>query len=146
MVSDKAYRSVVQARQTVSIVNRQRVDESFCLLVEDDESCAKAVGALLKAHGFDFKVVQKTDDAISVVHENPGKVICAIVDLHLRNKEGEEVIQEIERFAPEIPTICHTGDAAAGEEIHEKYPRVNVVLKGASMSDLLSALGFRYAG
>ena len=139
MVTDKMMRDVMQQSHSVSVVSRQMVKGSFCLIVENGHKNDFPVDVLLERSGVEYRIASTIDDVISVLHEEPEKVICAIVDFS--GHDGEEVIQQIERHAPRVPTVCHTGSWGDGQRISEKYPRVNVVLKGDSMYDLLSALG-----
>lgn len=141
MVSDKALAKVSRVTQTMTIVTRQSKKDSFCLVVEDNLDYASVVTAMLSYYGMPSKSVSNSDDAMTILHEDADKIICAIVDLELGETNGEDVIREIGRIAPKVPTVCHTGSSVMGGFVHDKYPRVNVVLKGSSLNDLVEALG-----
>ena len=139
-------RQTVRDSQAIRIACRGVEDGAFCLIVEDDRDASTLLENILFTHNYNSKSVNTIEDAISTIHEEQKKVMCAIIDLHMGADDGVEVLREIERSAPEIPCIIYTGDTKAGAIAHEQFPRANVVMKGSSMYALLSAFGFTYDG
>lgn len=134
----------IRDSQAVRIACRQIEEGSFCLIVEDEPTSSRCLVEVLKHHNYQSRIATSVDEAIGMVHESKSKIMCAIIDLHLGDREGEEVLREIEREAPEIPCIIHTGDSALSKEVHRRFPRTNILLKGSSMFALLAAFGFDY--
>ena len=145
MVTEKFLSDVIARSQSMAIMMRQMVAGSFCLLVEDINEYAP-VERLLAAYHTDYRIARTVEDVISTLTEDADKVICVVLDLHFGKDLGEEVIQEVERINQKIPIICHTPMTELGSGVKERYPRVNVVLKGDSMYDLISALGLSPTG
>ena len=112
------------------------------LIVEDEPSIATFLAHLIEGHGLKAKVVNNIDDAMTYIEEHHEDIRCAIIDLHLRGKEGEEVVNFIETKHSRVPYLVYTGDIQAARDIEDKYPRATVLRKGDSISLMVEALGF----
>jgi len=112
------------------------------LIVEDDRCIARLLKHLVMMQGLKAKTVATAEDAITYIEENHGEIRCVILDLHLKDGEGETVVNFIETQHSMVPYVIHTCDWEATKSITKKYPRAAIYKKGESMMLLMEALGF----
>jgi len=115
------------------------------LIAEDDFCISMFLKKVAEAHGLRAEIVSTSEDAMTLIQENSEEIRCVIIDLHLRDSEGAEVIHFIETRHTRVPYLVYTGDLIAAREVTERFPRATVLRKGESIERMIDALGFSEA-
>jgi signal transduction histidine kinase len=84
--------------------------ETCVLVVDDEESVALTIQAILKLDGHDVMAVTNGADAIRLLNERQFDVV--LTDLRLGDMDGIEVLREVQRTSPETASIMLTGYAS----------------------------------
>jgi FixJ family two-component response regulator len=90
--------------------NRSRADLPLVVIVDDDRSVRLSWGRLLRAAGLDVKLFASAAELLAF--EWPDRAFCLVVDLHLPDMEGLELLRRSKERDPELPVIVVTGDLA----------------------------------
>jgi two-component system sensor histidine kinase/response regulator len=80
------------------------------LVVDDEESVAVTMGAILEMDGYDVSVLMSGADALKLVRETSFDLV--LTDLRLDDIDGLTIISEICRVQPDTVTIILTGYAS----------------------------------
>ena len=80
----------------------------FVLVVDDDRTFRTVLARSLRSRGYDVEVARSYDEAINRVMLNPPRV--ALVDLHMPERSGFELIDAIKRIHPTTVFIMLTAD------------------------------------
>lgn len=80
------------------------------LVVEDDEMISRFLHRMLKADGFDVEFVY---DGRAALERLQTKIDLVILDLHLPQMDGLEVLRQIRPSFPKLPVIVLTGRSPA---------------------------------
>lgn len=84
--------------------------ETCVLVVDDEESVATTIEAILKLDGHDVIAVTSGADAIRYLNERQFDVV--LTDLRLGDMDGIDVLREVQRTAPDTASIMLTGYAS----------------------------------
>ena len=84
--------------------------ETCILVVDDEESVATTIEAILKLDGHDVLAVTSGEAAIRLLHERQFDVV--LTDLRLADIDGIEILREVQRTSPETAAIMLTGYAS----------------------------------
>ena len=84
--------------------------ETCVLVVDDEESVATTIEAILKLDGHDVIAVTNGADAIRYLNERQFDVV--LTDLRLGDMDGIDVLREVQRTAPDTASIMLTGYAS----------------------------------
>jgi signal transduction histidine kinase len=84
--------------------------ETCVLVVDDEESVALTIQAILKLDGHDVMAVTTGADAIRLLNERQFDVV--LTDLRLGDMDGIDVLREVQRTSPETASIMLTGYAS----------------------------------
>jgi len=84
--------------------------ETAILVVDDEESVATTIEAILKLDGHDVLAVTSGEAAIRLLHERQFDVV--LTDLRLADIDGIEVLKEVQRTSPDTAAIMLTGYAS----------------------------------
>ena len=84
--------------------------ETCVLVVDDEESVATTIEAILKLDGHDVVAVTSGADAIRLLNEREFDVV--LTDLRLGDMDGIEVLKEVQRTASDTAAIMLTGYAS----------------------------------
>jgi two-component system, sensor histidine kinase len=84
--------------------------ETCVLVVDDEESVATTIEAILKLDGHDVLAVTSGEAAIRLLHERQFDVV--LTDLRLADIDGIEILREVQRTSPETAAIMLTGYAS----------------------------------
>ena len=79
------------------------------LVVDDDPSVRKALDRLLRSAGLEVKVFACAAELLAF--ERPPRPSCLVLDLHLPDMDGLELLRRI--AAPDLPVVVLTGDTGA---------------------------------
>lgn len=115
------------------------------LLVEDDESVAAGLLALLEFEAFD--VTLATTGAKALKHIRNGAFDAVLLDVGLPDMNGQVVYSAIADMHPTLPVVFSTGHADRGqlEELLVR-PHVSLLLKPYEASSLMDTLARVMAG
>jgi len=114
---------------------RRKPEETFIVLVEDEEEIRENLKKILESEGYKVYTFSSGKD----VKENLFKIEKAdllISDLHLPDIKGGELYQMLKQKFPNIDVIFLTGDIFALAEL----PSNRVILKPFSITDLFSKI------
>lgn len=82
--------------------------EWVLLVVEDDEQLSRSMGRFLTQRGFVVRRVETEVDALQVLSEATPD--AAILDVHLRDGSGLQVLKNLRRAGSTTPAIVITAD------------------------------------
>lgn len=105
------------------------------LLVEDERHLREPLEHLLRLRHFDVMTADTADGALELMHRH--RPDAAIVDLHLKQGSGRDVVV---RMPSKAPVIIYSGMAAASGELERLRPRTRLVEKPCSLTWLVDAL------
>lgn len=77
------------------------------LIVEDEGSLRKALGALLRSAGYEVSEVTDGEGAFSILQKN--KFDLVLTDLMMKKVSGEEVLRRVKQISPETEVVVITG-------------------------------------
>lgn len=77
------------------------------LIVEDEGSLRKALGALLRSAGYEISEVTDGEGAFSILQKN--KFDLVLTDLMMKKVSGEEVLKKVKQISPETEVVVITG-------------------------------------
>jgi DNA-binding NtrC family response regulator len=81
--------------------------EPKCLLVDDSESMLRLLSMFMEHLGFEPVVAHDGDEGITAVKEcHPSLVVS---DIHMPNRNGLLLLQDIKNLNPDLPVILITG-------------------------------------
>jgi FixJ family two-component response regulator len=75
-------------------------------LVDDDRSIRKAIGRLLRSHGFMCKTYESADEALA--DPELREMDCLVLDIHLEGSSGFELRNRLREMRINIPHIFIT--------------------------------------
>ena len=84
--------------------------DTCVLVVDDEESVATTIEAILKLDGHDVLAVTSGTEAIRLLNERQFDVV--LTDLRLADVDGIDVLKEVQRTAPDTAAIMLTGYAS----------------------------------
>ncbi|HET7701738.1 MAG TPA: response regulator [Candidatus Limnocylindria bacterium] len=84
--------------------------ETCVLVVDDEESVATTIEAILKLDGHDVIAVTSGAEAIRLLNERQFDVV--LTDLRLGDMDGIDVLREVQRTSPDTASIMLTGYAS----------------------------------
>jgi signal transduction histidine kinase len=80
------------------------------LVVDDEESVATTIQAILKMDGHDVTAVTSGTDAVRLLNERQYDVV--LTDLRLGDMDGVDILREVQRTSPDTAAIMLTGYAS----------------------------------
>src|SRR5262245_18311710 len=91
------------------------------LAIDDDPHSLDAVRAAMRYLRRPVSLYTATGgvDGLSLLHEHVASVRVVVLDVHMPHLDGRWVCAEIRRTAPQVQILPFTGDADAGEQLHE---------------------------
>ena len=106
------------------VTTRQRVFEwSFamprmpkCLLVDDSESMLHLLSMFMENLGFESLTARDGDEGIAVVRDRHPDLVVS--DIHMPNRNGLLLLQDIRRLNPHLPVILITGFVSAKADLN----------------------------
>lgn len=124
---------------------RQEVRKhGYYLIVEDSPDVLDLFKMVFDKCKDKFKAAINVDDALALIMNEPKKIQCVVIDLHVPDTAGiggYRIIQHLESSRAGIPYVVHTGDAKLANEISKEYPRASVLIKGSGLPKLRELLG-----
>ena len=86
--------------------------EPLVLVVDDDASVRKALNRLLRAAGLNVKVFASGSELLAF--ERPLQPACLVLDLHLPDFNGFDLLRRILAADPNLPVVVLTGETSPG--------------------------------
>jgi signal transduction histidine kinase len=105
--------------RTVGLVGRavERQDASARLLVVDDDAgVCDTLAAVLRADGYTVQTAGHLREAVHLLRQ--GTCDLVLLDLHLEDAQGRDVLQELRALAPRAAMIVLTGYATLESALH----------------------------
>lgn len=84
------------------------------LVVDDDASISRALERLFSSAGLDVEVFASAGALLA--YGLPARPACLVLDLHLPDMHGLDLLQLIRQKAPHLPAIIITGSTEPGTE------------------------------
>ena len=78
------------------------------LIVEDDPSTLRALGAIFRLKGWEVLVAKTVKEAISVL-DSGVEFCCLVLDLMLPDGDGESILRRVRADRPETRVAVCTG-------------------------------------
>ena len=82
------------------------------LLVDDDIASLEVLGEVLTRAGYDAVSAETGYEALEIVREI--SIDLALLDFHLPDTTGAELLQQIKRFQPSVPAIIMSANTSQG--------------------------------
>jgi DNA-binding response OmpR family regulator len=105
------------------------------LVLEDEVNLREPLAHLLRLRQYNVIAVDTVDAALTAIQTE--RLDAAIVDLHVREQSGRDVIV---RMPPRAPVIIFSGMGASSGDLARLRPRTRLVEKPASLTWLIDSL------
>ena len=105
------------------------------LLLEDEDNLREPLAHLLSLRHYNVIAVDTVEAALTAIRTE--RVDAAIVDLHVKDRSGRDVIV---RMPPRAPVIIFSGTSGASGDLARLRPRTRLVEKPASLTWLIDSL------
>ena len=106
------------------------------LVLEDEDNLREPLAHLLTLRHYHVIAVDNVEAALAALRTE--RVDAAIVDLHVKNQSGRDVIV---RMPSKAPVIIFSGMGAASGDLARLRPRTRLVEKPASLTWVIDSLG-----
>lgn len=142
MIEAKSY--IKASHETRTVIRRMTCPDGYCLIVDDDLDAVGVVSEILSKAKMAVKVAGNCEDAIGILHQEAGRVICIVIGDCLDGLGGcEDMIREIERHFASVPYVVHLEDGPTAARLSSRFPRANIILKGSDIQALVESLGLK---
>ncbi len=124
------YLPIVDAEITESVpinTNIHRGTEQI-LLVDDDEMLASLGEELLSEIGYQVSVMTESTEALKMFTANADRFDLVITDQTMPELTGKDLILELKKIRPDIPTILCTGFSNKIDEVQAAELGINAFL------------------
>ncbi len=111
------------------------------LVVDDERGVRDVLDGMLSLAGFTVIAVASGPEAIEVVREHGNDIRLILLDLTMREMNGDEVFHIVRGMQPDLPVILLSGYAA--DDATERFSTIGLagfVHKPFSWDDLMGAL------
>jgi len=105
-------------------------------VLEDEDNLREPLAHLLTLRHYTVIAVDNVDAALAALRTE--RVDAAIVDLHVKNQSGRDVIV---RMPSKAPVIIFSGMGSASGDLARLRPRTRLVEKPASLTWVIDSLG-----
>ncbi len=115
-----------QSRTTLPA--RQHSSNATLLVIDDEESCARLQGELLRNKGFTVEIFSDALQALERYRLNPQRFDLILVDQNMPGISGIEVAQAVRTLRPEILIILNTNHTEHDYNAQAKAAGINALL------------------
>ena len=85
------------------------------LFVDDDIASLEVLGEVLSRAGYDAVSAESGYEALEIVRE--ASIDLALLDFNLPDTTGAELLQQIQRFQPDVPAIIMSANTSQGVKL-----------------------------
>lgn len=111
------------------------------LLVDDDEMLVDIWGKMLQEAGYEVTTETSSQRALALFSATPERFDLLITDQTMPELDGKELIQEVIKIRPELPTIICTGySSKISAEDYQDYGVTGYCMKPIDLAQLLSKI------
>ena len=111
------------------------------LLVDDEKAGLAAVQKTLESIGYKVSSTMSSVQALGIFRNNPDAFDLVITDMTMPNMTGKELICEIKKIKPDIPTILCTGFSEQIDENEAKEAGISAfILKPIIRIDIANTI------
>lgn len=111
------------------------------LVIDDDINVRNSMRSFLQDEGFFVRTVSTGEEGIALIRQNITSFSLAIIDYHLKEESGTEVIKNIMTINPKFKVIGFSGDKAQKVSLDSyKSGAINFIEKGTSQVILLAMI------
>ncbi len=116
------------------------MSEASILVVDDEESVASTIRAILQLDGHDVIAVTSGTEAIALLEQREFDVV--LTDLRLGDIDGIEVLRTVRRVAPETAAIMLTGYASLESAVSAiRAGAYDYLMKPSDVEELRATVG-----
>ncbi|HEY3491918.1 MAG TPA: response regulator [Solirubrobacterales bacterium] len=83
-------------------------ESPLVLVIDDDPSLRRSLARLLRSAGLEVETFARAAELLAF--ERPPRPSCLVLDLHLPDMDGYELLRKIVAEAPDLPVIILTGE------------------------------------
>ena len=83
-------------------------ESPLILVIDDDPSLRRSLARLLRSAGLAVETFARAAELLAF--ERPPRPSCLVLDLHLPDMDGYELLRKIVAEAPDLPVIVLTGE------------------------------------
>lgn len=110
------------------------------LLIEDEEEICRELGKFLAKRG-GFEVLEATDAIAGMKLYQEQKPEITVLDVHLREKRGQKVFEDIRKINPDAKVVLMSGSLERIEELKMHEIKAEAYfLKPFDMKEFIEAL------
>lgn len=115
-------------------------ESASLLLVDDDETFCRVLGAALKKRGFCVSVAHSVEQAIPMAQADPPEF--AVVDLKMSGAPGLTLVKALNEIDPTIRIVVLTGYASINTAVEAiKLGATQYLSKPANADEIVAAFG-----
>lgn len=113
-------------------------ERDMVLIVDDDWDNANITAKLLERKGYQTKVITYGKKAIEYYKQQ--RPYCVLLDMHLPDMQGDEVLKEILSHDPTAKILFVTADDEMGDEKAKKRGALGCIYKPSEFNDIAEKL------
>ena len=85
------------------------------LVIDDDPSLRRSLARLLRSAGLEVQTFARAAELLAF--ERPPRPSCLVLDLHLPDMDGYELLRKMVAEAPDLPVMILTGETGEGKRL-----------------------------
>lgn len=121
-------------------LNRNRKENGWLLVSEDDSGVQAVLERILLHAGYQVKVVSSGEQALTLFLENPDSFLMAILDVRTAGLDGRTIGKKIREVRPNFPVILCTGYDPGIEQQEFGQPKFITLIKPVESSRLIETV------
>ena len=116
-------------------------ESAHILVAEDSPAILRLLGKLLERAGYRITLVQDGEEAVREFAKHTDDFALLILDVMLPKLTGEEVLEAVRRYSPEMPILLTTGygENSISQALRDSGT-IKIILKPWSSATLLAAV------
>jgi DNA-binding NtrC family response regulator len=107
------------------------------LLVDDDKDNLESTKMLLELHGYEVKTINGGRQAIDLIQKGRSEFALILMDYHMPNMNGAEVIFEIKKIKPQQQILSYTMDGSKETAVENFRAGANDYIEKNADNDVL---------
>jgi len=121
--------------------NQTQKTGTLIMVVDDSALYRDTIQAVLEEHGYSTLTANDGGAGLALFRERGKENVRAVItDLDMPVMTGMQMLQAIQRLAPEVRVICISGSPAALTKVPQVPGRVVALQKTAGLHELLASL------